>query len=149
MVTDKTLRTIDFYLIDANHSGPFEEPAPEGTVEVAVHELRQIRAALADSADAPCETCGGTGELEHVDPRRLTLEGDHPVEEVSPCPDCASADAPEGPFPSDYIEAAVDACQHAAMEDGRSIPPHAWSLDYGQIQRDALDRLDAQQKEER
>lgn len=44
---EEALKLCDFYLIDANHSGPFEEPAPEGTVEIAVHELRQIRAALA------------------------------------------------------------------------------------------------------
>ena len=43
--------------------------------------------------------------------------------------------------PADYIEATVDACQREAVEHGRSIPPHAWALDYGQIQRDVLNRL--------
>lgn len=39
-------RMVDFYLFDADHTGPFEDPQPEGTVEVQVHELRKIRAAL-------------------------------------------------------------------------------------------------------
>lgn len=39
-------KILDFYLVDATHDGPFEDPSPEGTVPVAVHELRLLREAL-------------------------------------------------------------------------------------------------------
>ena len=45
-VETEARKILDFYLVDATHDGPFEDPSPEGTVPVAVHELRLLREAL-------------------------------------------------------------------------------------------------------
>jgi len=75
--------------------------------------------------EGPCETCGGTGVLEIVNPDTTTLEGDHPVVGADPCPDCAHERLEGGvkETPENlHSDEAVKAGLHEGSSEGEGQP---------------------------